>query len=121
MYEYNIIKDEIMIYNFKFSDFIDIDNVKQFSKDIEILLNKKKTIYMILDLINIKNFDFKFFNEFNKIFENKEIIRECVKGSTLLIKSHHNFVNMVMSIKDQVVPTKVFGNYDDAINYLKNV
>ncbi len=121
MYKQKVFKDDIMIHNFIFSDFITIDNVKQFSKDIEILLEKKKAIYMILDVINIKNFDFKFFNEFNKIFKNKEVIRECIKGSTLLINSHHNFVNMIMSIKDQVVPTKVFGNYEDAINYLKNV
>ena len=105
---------------FKFYDLISDEDVLKFAKDMEILFNKNENFYIILDVMQIKNFNFDFFNKFDHIFEDEYKVKKYFKGSVILT-NNKRILSFILSIKKPLMPTNVNNNYEDAIKYIKDL
>ena len=117
MYETKIIE---FIYVFKFFDLITDDDVSCFAKDIDNLFSKNEIFYIILDVKDIKNFNFSFFNKFDPIFEDEDKVRKYFKAC-VIITNNKKILKLILSIKKPLMSTNIDTNYESAIKYLKDI
>lgn len=118
---YTFYKNDVNIYIFKFSGYIKDNEVVLFSNDLNNLILKEVPFYIILDILYIKNFDYNFFNNFNDLFKDKDKIKKYFKGTAIIIEKYIGILNNILRIKRPMMDTKIFNNYDDAIEYLNNI
>jgi hypothetical protein len=117
MYEKNKI-DYINV--LKFNGHVTDHDITSLANDIESLFNKKEPFYIILDVLEISNFNFDFLKKFDRIFNDELKVRMYLKGSVILT-SNKKILNFILSFRKPLIPTIGSNSYNEGINFLNNI
>lgn len=120
MYQYTYTKDIINLHVFKFKENIPKDEFEKFKIDFKNLLDKRETFYVVFDLLNISNFDIKFFyKKMDYIYSNKEIVKKYLKASSIVIKKFYgDLIKVGLKIKKPLSLNTVVEDMNSGVQFL---
>ena len=110
MYQYNYSKDFINLHVFEFNDKVQKNEFERFKEDFDKLLTLNSEFYAVFNLLDIKDFDIKFFyKKMDYIYSNKEVVKKLLQASSIVIKnSYGNLIKLGLKIKKPLSPNLVF-------------
>lgn len=107
---------------FEFSEKISKEEFEEFKKDFDTLLKNQTPFYVIFNLLNIKNFDIKFFyKKMDYIYKNKNSVRKYLNASSIIINdSYGKLIKFGLKIKKPISPNKVCKDLESGISFLSD-
>ena len=120
MYQYNYSKDFINLHVFEFKDKVQKNEFERFKEDFDKLLTLNSEFYAVFNLLDIKDFDIKFFyKKMDYIYSNKEVVKKLLQASSIVIKnSYGNLIKLGLKIKKPLSPNLVCDNMGLGVQFL---
>jgi hypothetical protein len=120
MYQYNYSKDFINLHVFEFKDKVQKNEFEKFKEDFDKLLTLNSEFYAVFNLLDIKDFDIKFFyKKMDYIYSNKEIVKKLLQASSIVIKnSYGSLIKLGLKIRKPLSPNLVCDNMGLGVQFL---